>query len=81
MKGILLDFDGTLADPMYGHYLAWRTAFGNMGYRSILATTTLYPLEGAGMNDIARTFIRGRPWKESELDELTQKKRKYYVEG
>lgn len=79
MRGILFDFDGTLADTMYGHYLAWRTALREYGIS--IDTCDYYPLEEAGMNDIARTFIRGRPWKESEIDELAQKKRKYYVEG
>ena len=79
MKGILFDFDGTPADTMEGHYLAWRTALGEYGIS--IDACDYYPLEGAGMHNISRTFIRGRPWKESEIDELVQKKRKYNVEG
>lgn len=79
MKGILFDFDETLADTMYGHYLAWRTALGEYGIS--IEASDYYPLEGAGMHEVAKTFFKGRPWKESEIEELVQKKNKYCVEG
>ena len=72
MKGILFDFDETLADTMYGHYLAWRTALGEYGIS--IEASDYYPLEGAGMHEVAKTFFKGRPWKESEIEELVQKK-------
>ena len=78
MKGILFDFDGTLADTMEGHYLAWRTALGEYGVS--VEACDYYPLEGSGMHDIARTLIKDSSWKESEIDELVQRKKKYYVE-
>ena len=77
-KGILFDFDGTLADTMEGHYLAWRKALGEYGIS--IQATDYYPLEGSSMHEIAKTFIKDRPWKESEIEELVQKKKKNYVE-
>ena len=78
MKGILFDFDGTLADTMEGHYLAWSSALGEYGIS--IGASDYYPLEGAGMQEVARTILKGLPWKESDIDELIQKKKKYYVE-
>ena len=78
MRGILFDFDGTLADTMEGHYLAWRTVLGEYGVS--VEACDYYPLEGSGMHDIARTLIKGSSWKESEIEELVQRKKKYYVE-
>jgi hypothetical protein len=58
---------------MYGHYLAWRTVLGEYGI-SIVASD-YYPLKGAGMHEVAKTFFKGCPWKESEIEELVQKKK------
>ena len=78
MKGILFDFDGTLADTMEGHYLAWQMALGEYGIS--IEAYDYYPLEGAGLHEIARTFIKDRSWKDSKIEELVIKKKKYYVE-
>lgn len=63
---------------MVGHFLAWSSALGEYGIS--IGASDYYPLEGAGMQEVARTFLKGRPWKESEIDELIQKKKKYYAQ-
>ncbi len=78
VKGVLFDFDGTLADTMGGHYLAWRAALGEYGIS--IEAGDYYPLEGTGLHEVARTFIKDLPWNEKTIDELVQKKKRYYVE-
>ena len=56
MQGILFDFDGTLADTMEGHYLAWKSALGE--YDLSIEASDYYPLEGAGLHEIARMFVK-----------------------
>ena len=77
-KGVLFDFDGTLADTMEGHYLAWKAALGEYGLT--IEAGDYYPLEGAGLYEVARTFIKDHPWNEAAVEELVQKKKRYYVE-
>ena len=78
VKGVLFDFDGTLADTMEGHYLAWQTALEEHGIS--IEAGDYYPLEGAGLHAVARAFIKDLPWNESEIDDLVEKKKRYYVE-
>ena len=78
MKGILFDFDGTLADTMEGHYLAWKSALGEHGIP--IEADDYYPMEGAGLREVAREFTKGLDWTEAAIDQLVQKKKKYYVE-
>ena len=78
MKGLLFDFDGTLADTMEGHYLAWKAALAEYGIP--IEAREYYPLEGTGLHEVARIFIRGLQWTEAEIDELVSKKKKYFVD-
>ena len=73
MKGILFDFDVTLADTMGGHYLAWRKALGQYGI-SVKACDN-FPLEGTGLYEIASKFTEGCSWHESVIEELVQKRK------
>ena len=77
LKGVLFDFDGTLADTMEGHYLAWKSALGEYGIP--IEMGDYYPLEGAGLHEVAREFAKGPTWTEAAIDELVRKKKKYYV--
>lgn len=79
MKGILFDFDGTLADTMAGHYRAWKAALGEHGIS--IEPGDYYPLEGAGLHVIARKFTVGLGWTEAAIDEVVRKKKKYYVDA
>ena len=76
-KGILFDFDGTLADTMEGHYLAWMAALNDRGVS--VEPAEYYPLEGMGLHEIAKRLTRELPWTEDEIDELVQRKKKYYI--
>ena len=78
VQGVLFDFDGTLADTMEGHYLAWKAALGEYGLS--IEASDYYPLEGAGLHEIARTFVKDISWNEAAIEELVQSKKKYYVE-
>ena len=78
VKGVLFDFDGTLADTMEGHYLAWNAALGEYGLS--IEASDYYPLEGAGLHEIARTFVKDISWNDAMIEELVQRKKKYYVE-
>ena len=77
MKGILFDFDGTLADTMEGHYLAWKSALGDHGIS--IQGGDYYPLEGMDLHEIARKFANGPDWTAESIDGLVQKKKEYYV--
>ena len=78
VKGVLFDFDGTLADTMEGHYLAWKEVLGEYGFS--IDASDYYPLEGAGLHEIARVFVKDFSWSEAAIKELVQRKKKYYVE-
>lgn len=77
LRGILFDFDGTLADTMVGHYLAWKAALGEYGIS--IEANDYYPLEGTGLHEVARIFTKGLRWTEAAVDELVLKKKKYFV--
>ena len=76
-KGILFDFDGTLADTMEGHYLAWKSALGEHGIP--IEAKDYYPLEGLDLHEVARRFAKGPAWTDESIDGLVQKKKEYYV--
>ena len=78
LKGILFDFDGTLADTMEGHYLAWKSALGEHGIP--IEARDYYPLEGRDLHEVARQFARGPAWTDGAIDGLVHKKKKYYVD-
>ena len=77
LKGILFDFDGTLADTMEGHYLAWKSALGEYGLP--IKARDYYPLEGLDLHEVARKFAKGPTWTAESIDGLVRKKKEYYV--
>lgn len=76
-KGILFDFDGTLADTMEGHFLAWKSALGEHGLS--INPDDYYPLEGIDLHEVARVFANGPTWNAEAIDRLVQKKKENYV--
>ena len=74
-KGILFDFDGTLADTMQNHYHCWQSVFGAIGVS--LAEKDYYPMEGASLMDIAKKFSKLS--KPKELDALVRDKKNKYI--
>lgn len=78
LKGILFDFDGTLADTMEGHYQAWKSALAEHGIA--IEAEDYYPLEGTGLHDVAREFTKDLSWTGAAVEELVRKKKQFYVE-
>lgn len=76
-KGVLFDFDGTLADTMQEHYWAWKAALGEYGIS--IEASDYYPLEGTGLHEVARIFTKGLRWTEAAIDKLVLKKKRYFV--
>ncbi|MBL4818732.1 MAG: HAD family phosphatase [Deltaproteobacteria bacterium] len=76
-KGILFDFDGTLADTMPGHYMAWKSALSEHGID--VQANDYYPLEGMQLHEIAMKLTREQRWTRNAIDELVQRKKRCYV--
>ena len=76
-KGILFDFDGTLADTMEGHFRAWKTVLSEYGIS--ISENDYFPLEGLGLREVAETVAKGSSLSESDLNEIVRKKKEYYV--
>ncbi len=76
-KGILFDFDGTLADTMGGHYLAWKTALAEYGIS--IKASDYFPLEGTGLHEVAIKFTQGLSLSEAAIEELVRRKKKFFV--
>jgi beta-phosphoglucomutase len=76
--GILFDFDGTLADTMEGHYLAWKSALGESEIS--IEASDYYPLEGMLLHQVARELTKELSWSAEAIDELVRKKKEHYAE-
>lgn len=79
IKGLLFDFDGTLARTMEDLLAAWQYAFRPYGIE--IKKEDYFPLEGVEMLKIAKT-LAGRynlSWSEQEFSQLVELKEKYYL--
>lgn len=74
-KGILFDFDGTLADTMQEHYLSWRETLAEYG--ADLTPEEYFPLEGMNVTEFARHFIAAKGIAERAENIVKQKDEKY----
>ena len=74
-KGILFDFDGTLANTMQNHYDCWKIVFEAIGVS--LSEKDYYPMEGASLMDIAKKFSKLR--EPRELEVLVRNKKDRYI--
>lgn len=74
MKAVLFDWDGTLADTMKNHYIAFREA---MKDRVEVSQTEIYKREGNRAIEIIPDFIKGL--SEEELRERIRKKDEEYA--
>ncbi|MDB9934051.1 HAD family phosphatase, partial [Candidatus Thioglobus sp.] len=59
-------------------FLAWKAVLGEYGIS--IEASDYYPLEGMGLQEIARTFVKDISLNEAAIEELVQRKKKYYVE-
>lgn len=80
VKGILFDFDGTLAKTMEDLLAAWQHAFRQ--YDIEIQKDDYFPLEGMEMVLIAKTLAgkHNLSLLEEEFTEIVKKKEKYYLE-
>jgi len=80
-KGILFDFDGTLANTLGDHFLAWQAVMKN--YSVDLKPKDYYPLEGIPMPELAKRFMvkagDDSP-TESLIKDLVKQKENYYLQ-
>ena len=76
-KGILFDFDGTLADTMKSHYLAWKCALEEHGVH--IQARDYYPLEGMRLQDIATELTKGHCWTQEKINLLVRRKKEFYT--
>ncbi len=77
IKGILFDFDGTLAKTMKLHYLAWQRSL--QPYDLSLLEEEYYPLEGMRIQDIAKLFCEKYNLPFTEIAPIMQRKKEWYL--
>ncbi len=75
-KGILFDFDGTLADTMESHFLAWKATLAEYGIS--VEENDYFPLEGLGLREVAEIFAQNS-LSDAEIGEVVKKKKGYYI--
>lgn len=80
IKGILFDFDGTLAKTMGDLLRAWQHSFRQYGVE--IKEEDYFPLEGMEMIKIARTIAASYNLSllEEEYSQIVQRKEQYYLE-
>lgn len=76
-KGILFDFDGTLADTMVSHFQAWEKALAEYGIS--IKQSDYFPLEGSGLREVAELLTEGHSLSKGDISEVVRKKKEYYV--
>jgi beta-phosphoglucomutase len=77
MRGVLFDFDGTLANTMQNHYEAWVVALSKFGIS--IKESDYYPLEGMSMHSIARILCNQKTLTDSEIDKLVLYKKNSFI--
>lgn len=77
MLGVLFDFDGTLANTMQSHYMAWRVTLSKLDIK--IEEDDYYPLEGMSMHSIARILSSQNSLSETEINQLVLDKKNYYI--
>lgn len=80
IKGILFDFDGTLAQTMEDLLAAWQHSFRQYGIT--IQKEDYFPLEGMEMLQIATTLAAqyNLSLPEQEFPQIVERKEKYYLE-
>ncbi len=77
IKGILFDFDGTLAKTMQDHYKAWQHSLEQYGIS--LTEEEYYPLEGMSIYEIAILCCKKYNIPEQEVHQIVQRKKEHYI--
>ena len=80
-RGVLFDFDGTLADTMRNHFLAWREAL--LSFDVMIEECEYYPLEGMSMHQIALILLGNKfnALNESQIQKIIKNKKQLVLEN
>ena len=75
-KAVLFDFDGTLADTMHMHLLAWKKALSRHNIN--ISADDYFPYEGMGMHELAVKFAQVSLLTDAQINELVEEKKRIY---
>ena len=78
-RGILFDFDGTLANTMEDNYRAWQHVLHEVG--ADIAREEYFLLEGMKLADVARTLCEKHGVMLPDYADIARRKELYYAEN
>ncbi len=78
-KAILFDLDGVLTDTSEYHYQAWKHLADDEGIPFTREENDAH-LRGVGRRDSLMYIIRGRQYSEEQIQEMMDRKNRYYTE-
>jgi beta-phosphoglucomutase len=78
-KAILFDLDGVLTDTSEYHYRAWKKLADEEGIPFTREENDAH-LRGVGRRDSLMYIIRGRNYSEAQIQEMMDRKNRYYTE-
>lgn len=78
-KAILFDLDGVITDTSEYHYQAWKHLADDEGIPFTHEENDTY-LRGVGRRESLLYLIRGRQYTEAQIQEMMERKNRYYVE-
>lgn len=78
-KAILFDLDGVITDTSEYHYQAWKHLADDEGIPFTREENDAY-LRGVGRRESLMYLIRGRQYTEAQIQEMMERKNRYYVE-
>lgn len=78
-KAILFDLDGVITDTSEYHYQAWKRLADDEGIPFTHEENDAH-LRGVGRRESLMYLIRGRQYSEEQIQEMMDRKNRYYVE-
>ena len=78
-KGVLFDFDGTLADTMEDNFKAWIHVLSLYGIS--ITPEEYFPYEGMPLREFAGEIFKKNNIEISDISEIVQKKDSYYLKN
>src|SRR2546425_3717355 len=78
-KAIIFDLDGVLTDTSEYHYKAWKRLADEEGIPFTHQENDEY-LRGVGRRESLMYIIRGRNYSEQQIQEMMERKNRYYTE-
>jgi beta-phosphoglucomutase len=78
-KAIIFDLDGVLTDTSEYHYKAWKQLADEEGIPFTKQENDEH-LRGVGRRDSLMFIIRGRTYSEAQIQEMMDRKNRYYTE-